>query len=85
MLFRSRWNGARGRNRTFKCRLIWTGLDEVDLGEALGKGESYVSLYETGGQRLDILELKKVSEICKICVTQFIKRLEVARPFRGVR
>jgi len=39
------------------------GLTQVELSDALGKPQSYVSKYETGERKLDYVE---TSEICKV-------------------
>ena len=41
-------------------------LRQVDMARALGKPQAFVSYYESGARRLDLLELR---QICKILVT----------------
>lgn len=53
-------------------------LQQQGLAQKLGKPHSFVSRYETGERRLDILELRHVCEACGISLPQFVKRLEVA-------
>lgn len=52
------------------------GLQQVDVARSLGKAQSFVSYYETGERRLDVLELKAVCETCGITLGEFISRLE---------
>ena len=52
------------------------GLRQVDLAEALGQSQSFVSKYESGERRLDILELRQVCEALGLTLSQFVGRLE---------
>jgi transcriptional regulator with XRE-family HTH domain len=52
------------------------GLRQADLAERLGQPQSFVSKYESGERRLDILELRQVCEILGIPLHDFIRRLE---------
>ena len=52
------------------------GLRQVDLAEKLGQPQSFVSKFESGERRLDILELRQVCKILGISLEQFAARLE---------
>ena len=52
------------------------GLRQADLAQALGVPQSYVSKYESGERRLDILELREVCRAAGITVAKFGARLE---------
>lgn len=52
------------------------GLRQQDLAERLGKPQSFVSKYETGERRLDILELRDVCGSCGFPLVEFVVRLE---------
>ena len=52
------------------------GLRQVDLAESLGQPLSFVSKFESGERRLDILELRQVCKILWISLEQFSARLE---------
>lgn len=52
------------------------GLRQVDLAERLGQPQSYVSKYESGERRLDLLELRQVCEAIGISLQEFIRRFE---------
>lgn len=54
------------------------GLNQQALARKLGKPHSFVSRYETGERRLDILELRHVCEACGVSLPQFVKKLDVA-------
>jgi len=52
------------------------GLRQVDLAERLGQPQPYVSRYESGERRLDILELRQVCDAVGITLEEFVARLE---------
>jgi len=52
------------------------GLLQVDLARKLGRRQNFVSLYERGMRRLDILELREVCKALGISLGAFVKRLE---------
>jgi transcriptional regulator with XRE-family HTH domain len=54
------------------------GLRQVDVAAKLGKPQSFVSYYETGERRLDLLELHTLCEALGIGVVEFVKRYFVA-------
>ena len=52
------------------------GLTQVELAERLNEPQSFVSKYESGERRLDVLELREVCAALKISLTEFVGRLE---------
>ena len=52
------------------------GLRQVDMANALGKPQAFVSYYETGARRLDLLELRQICGILGIPLTEFVKKFE---------
>jgi len=42
----------------------------------LNRPQSYVSKYESGEKRLDILELKELCDACGVSLAEFTKKLE---------
>jgi transcriptional regulator with XRE-family HTH domain len=52
------------------------GLTQVELALKLGKPQPFVSYYESGARRLDLLELRQVCGILGISLVEFIKRFE---------
>jgi transcriptional regulator with XRE-family HTH domain len=52
------------------------GLRQVDLADRLGQPQSFVSKFESGERRLDVLELRQVCKILGISLEQFAARLE---------
>lgn len=57
-------------------RLIRTeqGLRQHDIAERLGQPQSFVSKYESGERRLDLLELEQVCEACGLDLLRFVSR-----------
>jgi transcriptional regulator with XRE-family HTH domain len=54
------------------------GLTQTDVAQRLGQPQSFVSKYESGERRLDILELREVCQAIRIPLPEFIRRLEQA-------
>lgn len=52
------------------------GLRQVDMARALGKPQAFVSYYESGARRLDLLELRQVCGILGISLSAFVRRFE---------
>jgi transcriptional regulator with XRE-family HTH domain len=53
-----------------------TGLRQKDIAKALGKPQAFVSYYETGARRLDLLELREVCEVLGISLGVFVRKFE---------
>ena len=49
-------------------------LTQLQLAEKIGQTQSYVSKYENGEQRLDLLELEAVCKAVGITLTDFVER-----------
>jgi len=52
------------------------GLTQRSLAEKLNKPQSFVSKYESGERRLDVIEFLDVAEALQFDVYEFIKKLE---------
>jgi len=52
------------------------GLNQVELAKKLKRPQSYVSKYEIGERRLDLIELREICLILGISLSVFIKRFE---------
>lgn len=52
------------------------GLRQVELAERLGVPQSFVSKYESGDRRLDLLELRQVGLILGISLADLVQELE---------
>lgn len=55
---------------------IDAGLRQADLADRLGEPQSFVSRYESGERRLDVLELRQICRVLGVQLVDFIKRLE---------
>jgi transcriptional regulator with XRE-family HTH domain len=51
-------------------------LRQVDLADRLGKPQSFVSKYESGERRLDLIELREICLVLEISLSDFVKRFE---------
>ncbi|MBK9131253.1 MAG: helix-turn-helix transcriptional regulator [Gammaproteobacteria bacterium] len=52
------------------------GLTQVEVAKRLHRPQSFVSDYETGVRRLDLIQLQEVCKILGVSLTQFVKRFE---------
>ena len=52
------------------------GFNQTELAEKLGRPQSFVSKYESGERRLDIIELLEVCRAMDISLSSFVKQLE---------
>lgn len=62
-----------------QCR-IEAGLDQNSLAQKLNKPQSFVSKYETGERRLDIIELRLICKYLGMTLIEFAERLEAVFP-----
>jgi len=49
-------------------------LTQAQLAEKVGQTQSYVSKYENGEQRLDLIELEAVCKAAGISLSHFVER-----------
>jgi len=52
------------------------GLRQADLAEKLRQPQSFVSRYESGERRLDVLELRQICAVLGVSLGEFVRRLE---------
>lgn len=55
---------------------IEAGLTQVDLAARIEKDQAYVSRYESGQRRLDVLEVREICQVVGVTLEEFAKRLE---------
>lgn len=51
-------------------------LRQQDLAERLNRPQSFVSKYESGERRLDLLEVRAICEACDTSLPAFVRRFE---------
>ena len=54
------------------------GLSQSQLAELLGEPQSFVSKYESGTRRLDLVELREITEALGVELSALIARFEDA-------
>lgn len=54
------------------------GLSQADLARTLDRNQSFVSKYESGERRLDVLELRDICRALGVPFTTFTKKLDRA-------
>lgn len=52
------------------------GLTQSEVAERLDLPQSFVSKYESGERRIDLVELKQICKALRISLTDFIRRFE---------
>ena len=57
---------------------IEAGLTQVDLAARIERDQTFVSKYESGQRRLDVLEVREICQAIGITLQEFAKRLEKA-------
>jgi ribosome-binding protein aMBF1 (putative translation factor) len=54
------------------------GLTQTALAARVEKDQAYVSRYESGQRRLDVLEVREICQAIGVTLEEFVKRLEKA-------
>lgn len=57
---------------------IEDGLTQMELAERIERDQTFVSKYESGQRRLDVLELREICQAVGLTLEEFVKRLEKA-------
>ena len=55
---------------------VEAGMKQADLARKLNQSQSFVSKYESGERRLDLLELRDICAAVGLTLAQFVTRLE---------
>jgi transcriptional regulator with XRE-family HTH domain len=75
-------SGMQRRAAIFRRMLVQArkevGLTQAQLAQRLGRPQSFVSKYENGERRLDVLEFTDVAEELGIDVMSFLERLRTS-------
>jgi len=75
---RDKWSAR----QDFLCKLLRdlrkeAGLTQVQLALKLKRPQTYVSKYELGERRLDLLEIYDICVACEISLADLIERVEL--------
>lgn len=62
--------------RLLRATRLEAKLTQAELAKRLGKPQNFVSLYERGVRRLDVLELREVCKAVGVPLQTFMRRLE---------
>lgn len=68
--------GQEKLQRLLKSAREDAGLTQVALAKELKRPQSYVSKFECGERRLDLVELREICEALGISLVDFVKRFE---------
>ena len=52
------------------------GLRQTELAERLGQPQSFVSKYESGERRLDLIEVRLICQAIGMPLAEFVRRFE---------
>ncbi|MFY9822579.1 MAG: helix-turn-helix transcriptional regulator [Thermoanaerobaculia bacterium] len=63
------------RRRLREARLA-AGLKQIELAQALGEPQSFVSKYESGERRLAFLEVRTICGVLGLRFVDFVQQLE---------
>ena len=63
--------------QTLKELRIRASLTQLQLAEKFVKPQSYVSKYESGERRLDLIELKEIAENCDVTLSDLVNEFEL--------
>jgi transcriptional regulator with XRE-family HTH domain len=55
---------------------VEAGLTQINLAERLEQSQSFVSKYESGERRLDLLELRQICEAIGISLLELVRKFE---------
>ena len=61
------------------------GLKQSELAERIGADQSFVSRYERGERRLDLVELSAICDACGVRVAAFVESFERGQRASGRR
>ena len=59
------------------------GLRQADVAKRLRRPQSFVSKYEAGQRRLDLVELSQLAGVFGLSLFDLVEQFEATRPRRG--
>lgn len=57
---------------------VEAGLTQMELATLIERDQTFVSKYESGQRRLDVLEIREICQAIGISLAEFAERLEKA-------
>lgn len=67
------WDKRRIRLQSLlRAMRLDAGLKQAELAEKLGSDQSFVSRYERGERRLDLIEIEQICTACRVKLADFI-------------
>jgi transcriptional regulator with XRE-family HTH domain len=66
--------------RVLRQLRLGAGLRQEDLAERLGEPQSFISKYESGERRLDLIELRQICRALGVTLLEFVRRFEEQLP-----
>ena len=74
------WDKRRLRlQRMLREARLAAGLLQSDLAKKIGSDQSFVSRYERGERRLDLVELETICKACGVRLSAFVTTFEDGR------
>jgi ribosome-binding protein aMBF1 (putative translation factor) len=61
-----------------RAQRVATGMNQTELAKKLGRPQSFVSKYESGERRLDLVELHQICRAMKVPFSKFAQKFEEA-------
>jgi transcriptional regulator with XRE-family HTH domain len=55
---------------------VESGLTQTELAARIDKDQTYVSKYESGERRLDVLEVREICQAIGTTLEEFVRKLE---------
>lgn len=68
--------GQEALQRVLRQLRLGAGLRQEDLAQRLNEPQSFVSKYESGERRLDLIELRQICEAVGVTLLELITRFE---------
>lgn len=69
------WDARRRELQQLLKRIrIEAGLKQEDVADRIRADQSFVSRYERGERRLDLIELSEICEACNITLVDLVRR-----------
>ena len=65
--------------RILRDARVEAAISQQQLAELLDEPQSFVSKYESGSRRLDLIELKEIAEALGLSLLTLVQRLEAGR------